>query len=198
MTGLAELAETYKNSELVEELGCAVVVAAAVLELAEFVECVNHLNGDAVVFLEVVQVGHLVAAEVVYDVLVGQEVLDLAAFLLVLLALVEDILSLLHVLLRSLVEAVDLRIQVSHKVRHVGLLEQLKLELSNVSGRRLVIELLEELQQREDEVTIEVGDEFWENGVFLCNVLGRVGLRGSILGHVAGDVGLEFCHDYRR
>jgi len=136
---------TYKNPELIEQLRGTVVVAAAVLELAKVVESVDHVVGNAVVLLEVVQVGNLVAAEVVDDILVGQEILDLAALLLELFPLVQGFLPLLNVFLRSLVEAVDLSVQVADKVGHVGVLQQLKLEPRNVAVGRLILGLLDEL-----------------------------------------------------
>jgi hypothetical protein len=186
--------ETYENAELVEQLGGAVVVTAAVLELAEVVECVDHLACDAVVLLEVVQIGHLVAAEVVHDLLVGQEILDLAALLLEFLPLGQGVLPLLHILLRSLAQAVDLSVQVSHEVGHVCLLEELELEPCDVGGGRVVLKLLQELQQREDQVTVQVGDEFGQDAVLLCDIPGRLRLGGSSVGHVAGSGGLEVGH----
>jgi hypothetical protein len=163
----------YENTELVEQLRCAVVVTAAVLELSKFVQSIDHLRGHAVVLLEVDQVLDLVGAQVVDDFGVGQQVLDVGALVLQLLTLLENLIALLGVLLRALVQVVDLGKQVADKVGHIGVLEQLKLELG-VLERRLVdiFLVLEELQQRKDEMAVEVGDQGGQDGLLLSSVGG--------------------------
>lgn len=125
------------------------------------------------VLLEVVQVLDFVGAQVVDDLGIGQQVLDLGALVLELLALLEDLIALLNVLLRALVQVVDLGEQVADEVGHVGVLEQLELELV-VLERGLVdiLLVLEELQQREDEMAVEVGDESGQNRLLLSSVGG--------------------------
>jgi hypothetical protein len=163
----------YENTELVEQLRGAVVVTAAVLELAEFVQSIDHFAGHAVVLLEVDQVLDLVGAQVVDDFGIGQEILDVGALVLQLLTLLKNLVALLGVLLRALVQVVDLGEQVADKVGHVGVLEQLKLELG-VLERRLVdiFLVLEELQQRENEMAVEVGDEGRQDRLLLSSVGG--------------------------
>lgn len=165
----------YQNAELVEQFRGAVVVSAAVLELAEFVKSVDHVDSHTVVFLEVVQVLDLVGAQVVDNVGIGQQVLDLGALVLQLLALLEHLVALVDVLVGALVQVVHLGVQVANKVGHVGVLEQLKLELGEL-GRRLVdiFLVLDELQQREDEMAVEVGDQSGQDRVLLSSV-GRGG-----------------------
>jgi hypothetical protein len=163
----------YENTELVEQLRGAVVVTAAVLELAEFVQSIDHFAGHAVVLLEVDQVLDLVGAQVVDDFGIGQEILDVGALVLQLLTLLKNLVALLGVLLRALVQVVDLGEQVADTVGHVGVLEQLKLELG-VLERRLVdiFLVLEELQQRENEMAVEVGDEGRQDRLLLSSVGG--------------------------
>jgi hypothetical protein len=161
----------YENTELVEQLRGAVVVAAAVLELAKLVQSIDHLRGDAVVLLQVDQVLDLVGAQVVDDFGIGKQILDVGALVLQLLALLEDVFALLSVLFRNLVQVVDLGEEVADKVGHVGVLEQLKLELG-VLKRRLVdiFLVLEELQQREDEMAVEVRDESRQDRLLLSSI----------------------------
>jgi hypothetical protein len=163
----------YENAELVEQFRGAVVITAAVLELAKLVQSIDHFRGDAVVLLEVDQVLDLVGAQVVDDLSIGEQVLDVGALVLQLLTLLEDLVALLGVLFRALVQVVDLGEQVADKVGHVGVLEQLELELG-VLERRLVdiFLVLEELQQREDEMAVEVGDESGQDGLLLSSVGG--------------------------
>ena len=163
----------YKNTELVKQLRGAVVVTAAVLELAELVQSIDHLRGHAVVLLEVNQVLDLVGAQVIDDFGIGQQVLDVGALVLQVLTLLENLVALLSVLFRDLVQVVDLGEEVANKVGHVGVLEQLKLELG-VLERRLVdiFLVLEELQQRENEMAVEVGDQSRQDRVLLSSVGG--------------------------
>jgi len=43
-------------------------------------------------------------------------------------------------------------------------------------------------------VTVQVGDEFGQDAVFLCHVLGGLRLGCAVFGHVAGSVWLKICH----
>ena len=117
-----------------------------------------------VVFLfEKLQVGNLVASEIVHDLVCRQELRDPAGLLLILLQLGDDLLPPLSILSRRLVQVLDLAVQVGGVVGHVGLLEQLVLGLGDLARLLLVLDVAilifqlvgRELQQREDQVAVE-------------------------------------------
>jgi len=160
-----------QNAVLVEEVRGATVVSARVLELAVLVQLVDHLRGHAVGVLEILQVGSLVSAQVVDDLTVTQQAQDLLGVLLELGALGEGLVALGVVLLRPLGEVIDGGIEVADEVAHVGLLEQGIFGLGDVVDA-LVLRglLLEEVEQGEDEVAVQVGDELGQQRVLLRDV----------------------------
>lgn len=139
------------------------------------------------VLLQVGQVCNLVAPEVVDNIGIRQKILDLGALLLVLLPLRQHLLALLDVFLRPLVQVVQLCEKVSNEVRHVGLLEKLELELSELRRWLLIFIacVFQKLNQRENEMPVEVGDELWQNAVLLRDVLWRLRLVCGIAKHFA-------------
>ena len=164
-----------QDTVLVEKLGGGRVVSARVLELAEVVELLDHGGGHAVVVLEVVHVALLVAAEIIDDFRIGKQVLQLLSLLLILLPLLQDLFPLLGVFLRALREVVQLSVQVANEVVHICLLEQRELEVRDVRGVLIFGRLLlEEVEEWEDEVAVEVGDEVGEDGLLFGDVCRRL------------------------
>lgn len=72
--------------------------------------------------LEELQVGNLVASESVDDLILGQEVADLGGGLLEVLQLLNNLLSLLVVLLGSILDTVELAVQSRDVIGHVCVL----------------------------------------------------------------------------
>lgn len=127
--------------------------------------------------LEVLQVGSLVGAKVVDDLAVSKKAKDLLGVLLELGALGQSLIALLVVLGGPLGEVVDGGVKVADEVTHVGLLEEGIFGLGDVVDA-LVLGglLLKEVEQRKDEVAVQVGDELGQQRVLLR------------------DVGLVVCH----
>lgn len=175
---------TYQNPEAVEKLGGMGVDAARVLELAKLEQLVDHFHVDTVALLEVGQVLLLVAPQVCDDVLVIQQAADLARGVLELVALLQHFLALLLVLVRHVGEAVDLLVQLANKVGHVGGLEQLEQQLL-LLGRLLGLFIAREVEERVDEVAVEMGHELGEQRVLfgdVCAGCRRVGHGGRLSG----------------
>ena len=105
------------------------VDTAAVLELAELVQLVYHVDLNTVALLQVCQILDLVAPQVGNHILVVQKSADFACLLLQLVAPLQDLIALLLVLVGHVVEAVDFLVQLAHKVGHVGGLEELEEQL---------------------------------------------------------------------
>lgn len=161
-----------QNAVLVEQVGGAAVVTARVLELAVLVELLHHLRGHTVGVLEVLQVGGLVGAQVVDDLRIAEQVQDLLGVLLELGALCEGVVALGLVLLGRLLEVVDLGIEATDEVVHVGLLEQRIFGLGDVVDALVFGSLfLEEVEQGKDEVTVQVRDELGQQRVLLGDFL---------------------------
>lgn len=122
----------------------------------------------SVLVLEKLQVGHLVAAEAVDDLILGQEVGNRSRGLLVLLQLGDDLLALLDVLGGGVLDAVELAVHVGDVVGHVGVLEQLDLarqDLVEHLGVALLVGLVAlELDQREQQVSAQVGRQVGHDG----------------------------------
>ncbi len=87
--------------------------------LQEVVEWQSYL----VFLLEELQIGHLVAAQVVHDVVALQQLDNGARLLLQLLQLRKDLLFLVSELGGRLLEALELAVEVRDVVGHVGLFE---------------------------------------------------------------------------
>jgi hypothetical protein len=170
---------TYQNAESVQQLSSVGVDTAAVLEAAELVELVDHLDCDAVRILQVLQVLHLVRAQVGDDILIVQQAGDLARFLLQLVASLDDFLALLCVLGGHVVEVVHVLVELPHEVGHVGGLEQLQQHLLLLE-RLFGILVCGEVEQRVDEMAVEVGHQLGEEAV----LLGDVAAVGRCVGHV--------------
>ena len=160
---------SYQDAESVQQLGGVWVDSAAVLEAAKLVELVDHLDRDAVRVLEVCQVLHLVGAQVGDDILVVQQPRDLARLLLQLVASLQHLVALRLVLLGHVVEAVHVLVQRAHKVGHVRRLEQLQQQLLLVQ-RLLGILVGAEVEQRVDQVAVEVGHQLGKQAVLLGDV----------------------------
>lgn len=159
----------YQDPEAIEQLSSMRVDATAVLERAKLVQLVHHLNGHAVVLLQVRQVLNLVAPQVCDHVLVVQQRRNLARVLFQLVPSLQHLVALLLVLVGHLVEVVDLLVQLAHEVGHVGRLEQLEEELLLVE-RLFAILVAGKVEQRVDEVAVEVGHELREQVVLLGDV----------------------------
>jgi hypothetical protein len=172
--------QTYQDPEPVQQLSGMGVDTARVLELSVLQQLVDHVHLDAVALLQVGQVLDLVAPQVGDDVLVIQKPADLARGLLQLVALQEDLVALLLVLVGHVVEAVDFLVQLADKVGHVGGLEQLEEELLLLDGL-LGLFVAGEVEERVDEMAVEVGHELGEQRVLLgdggaiCRGVGHVG-----------------------
>lgn len=165
-----------EDTELVQQLSGIAVATAAVLEATIVEKAVDHVGGDTVLLLEELQVGDLVAAQVADDILILQQLGDLGALLLVVLQLGEDLLSLLDELVGDGVGVVNFLPQVGHIVGHVGVLQQLVLGADHL----LVIFLGAgaELEKREDQMAVEVGDQLRQQVILVGDLfsgLGRVG-----------------------
>lgn len=142
------------------------VHSAAVLELSKLVQLLDHLHLDAVALLQVGQILDLVAAQVGDHILVVEQPADLAGLLLQLVAALQDLVALLLVLVGHVVEAVDFLVQLTHEVGHVGRLEQLEQQLLLVE-RLVGIVVAGEVEQRVDEMSVEVGHELGQEAVLL-------------------------------
>jgi hypothetical protein len=173
--------QTYQHAEAVEQLSGMRVDATAVLELAKLVQLVHHLDRHAVRVLEVGQVLHLVAAQVSHDALVVQQARDFARLGLELVAPLQDLVALLLVLVGHVGQAVDLLVQLAHKVRHVGRLEQLQ-QQPLLLDRLLGIVISDEVDQRVDEVPVEVRHELGQEAVLLGDVAARRGVGHDVSG----------------
>lgn len=101
----------------------------------------NHRKTYVVFPLEELQVGHLVAAQVVDDIVPLQQLDDLAGLLLVLLQLAEDLLLLVGKLGGGLLEALELAVEVGDVVGHVCLFEQGVLGLCDLAGLGLILDV---------------------------------------------------------
>jgi len=161
--------ETYQNAEAVEQLRGMWVDTARVLELAKLEQLVDHVQVDAVALLKVCQVLLLVAAQVGDDVLVVEQAADLAGGLLELVALLEDLVALGLELVGHVVEAVDLLVQLADEIRHVGGLEQFEQQLLLLDGLVGVF-IAGEVEERVDEMAVEVGHELGEQRVLLGDI----------------------------
>ena len=118
------------------------------------------------VVLQVSHVAVLVAAQIVDNLCVSKQALDLLCLLSVDLPSLESLLALFGVLGGRLVQVVELRVQVANIVGHVGLLEQRIFELGDVRNIFVLGALfLLEVEQREDEVAVQVRDEFGQQAV---------------------------------
>lgn len=120
-----------------------------------------------VLLLEELQVGNLVAAQVCDDVFPPQQLLDLACGVLELLQGLDDLLPLVGVLFWWVLQALEVAVEVGDVVGHVGLpqqlvggLEQLP-RLGLVLGHAILVLQLAaaELEEGEDQVPVELGDE---------------------------------------
>lgn len=169
---------THQHAEAVQQLGSVRVDAAAVLELAKLVQAVDVVEGDAVALLEVLQVLRLVGAQVGHDVLVVEQLGDLGGRGLELVALAQDLLALLCELGGHLVEPVDVLVQLAHKVGHVGRAQQRQQQLL-LLGRLLGVLVGGEVEQREQQMAVEVGHELWQQAV----LLGDGAACGRCVGH---------------
>ena len=115
-----------------------------------------------VLLLEELQVGDLVTAQVVDNLLALQQVGDLARLLLELLQAAQDVLALLVELGRGFVQALQVGLELADEVNHVGRLEQLVLGLGDLERLGVIVLgdlALGEVQQREDQVAVEVAHE---------------------------------------
>lgn len=142
------------------------VDTAAVLERTKLVELIHHLQGDAMCVLQVCQILHLVGPQICDDVLVVQQPRDLARLLLQLIASLQDLVAFLLVLLGHVVEAVHFLVELAHEVGHVGGLEKLEEHLLLLHGL-FGIFVGGEVEQRVDQVPVEVGHELGEEAVLL-------------------------------
>ena len=136
---------------------------------------------DLVLLLQELQVGNLVGAEVVDDVVALEELGDLGGLLLVLFELVEDLLATLGVLGGGLLEALELAVEVGDVVGHVGLLEEGVLggeDLASLVGLIFLEAAGVELEEGEDHVAVEVGSELEDEVI--------VGGRGVAVGGGGG------------
>ena len=136
------------------------------------------------VLLQVLQVGNLVGAKVGDNVLPAQKLGDLCSLLLELIQALQNLLSLLGELLWCLLDVVDLGVQAGDVIGHVGGLQQLKLGLGHVHAVLLIL-IGDKLQQWEDQMSVEVLDELWQQVVLLCDLLWSLGLGGAVrvVGH---------------
>lgn len=173
---------THQHAEAVQQLGGVGVDAAAVLELAKLVQAVDVVEGDAVAVLEVLQVLGLVGAQVGDDALVVEQLGDLGGGGLELVALAEDLLALLGELGGHVVEAVDVLVQLAHEVGHVGGAQQGE-QQALLLGRLLGVLVAGEVEQREQQMAVEVGHEARQQAV----LLGDGAARGRCVGHGCGS-----------
>ncbi len=140
-----------------------------------------------VLLLEELQIGHLVAAQVVDDVVALQQLDDGARLLLQLLQLGEDLLLFVGILGGRLLEALELAVEVGDVVGHVGLFEEGVLGLCDLAGLGLVLDVARllvnelpgvEFEQGKDHVAVEVRDEL-EHEVVLGDIAAAVGRCGG-------------------
>lgn len=184
--------QTHQHAEAVQQLGGMRVDAAAVLELAKLVQAVDVVEGDAVAVLEVLQVLRLVGAQVGHDVLVVQQLRDLGGGGLELVALAQDLLALGSEVGGRLVEAVDLLVQLAHKVGHVGRAQQGQQQLL-LLGRLLGVLVAGEVEQREQQVAVEVGHEPGQQTVLLGHIAAACRCVGHSCGEGAECAGVRAC-----
>lgn len=156
----------YQDAEAVQQLGGVGVDAAAVLELAKLVQAVHVVEGDAVAVLEVLQILGLVGAQVGDDGLVVEQLRDAGGGGLELVALAQDLLALGGEVGGHLVEPVDVLVQLADKVGHVGGAQQGQQQLL-LLGRLLGIVVAGEVEQREQQVAVEVGHQLRQQAVLL-------------------------------
>lgn len=173
---------THQDAEAVQQFSRVRVGAAAVLELAELVQAVHVVEGDAVAVLQVLQVLGLVGAQVGDDVLVVQQLGDLGGRGLELVALAQDLLALGGELGGDLVEVVHVLVQLAHEVGHVGRAQQRQQQLL-LLGRLLGVLVAVEIEQREQQMAVEVGHQLRQQAV----LLGDGAARGRGVCH--GDIG---------
>lgn len=120
--------------------------------------------------LQELQVGHLVAAQVAYNVLVPQEIPQLARLFLELLELGNHLLPGLGKLGGRGIQILNLAVQVGHVVGHVGLLEQLVLGLGDLlrlllifAAALLIFQLCRrKLEEGENKVSVEAENQLRE------------------------------------
>jgi hypothetical protein len=160
---------TYQNAESVQQLSSVRVDTTAVLEATKLVELVHHLDCDAVCVFQICQILHLVRSQVGDHILVVQKPRDLARLLFQLVASLQHLVALLLVLLRHVVEVVDVLVELAYEVGHVGGLEQLQEHLLLLDGL-LGIFVGGEVEERVDQVPVEIGHELGEEAVLLGDV----------------------------
>ena len=146
-----------QDAELVEQVRGVGVVAAVVLEAAVGVQHVDHGARHAVLLLQELQVGHLVAAQVRHNALVVQQRVDPARLLGEVLQLRQHLLAFAVELLGHVVAVVDLLPQVGDIVGHVGRLEQRILGLEDPL-RALFLLAGEEFEEGEYQMAVKVGN----------------------------------------
>jgi hypothetical protein len=161
--------ETHQDAEPVQQLSGMWVDTAAVLEAAKLVQLVHHLDCDAVRVLEIGLVLLLVGAQVGDDILVVQQPRDLARLGLELVASLQHLVALRLVLVGHVVQVVHVLVQLAHKVGHVGGLEQLQQQLLLLE-RLFGILVGGEVEQRVDEVAVEVGHELGQEAVLFGDI----------------------------
>lgn len=122
------------------------------------------------VLLQELQVGNLVTPQVCDDVLPLQQLRDLAGAVLVCFQGLDDLLPLVGKFFGWVLQVLQVTVQVGDVIRHVGLLQQLVLGLEKLARLGLVLGAAifvfqlgaAELEEREDEVAVELGDQLGE------------------------------------
>ena len=145
------------------------VYTARVLELAKLEQLVDHVHVNTMALLQVCQVLLLVTPQVCDDVLVVEQAADLAGRLVELVALLQDLVALGLELVGHVVEAVDFLVQLSDEIRHVGGLEEFEEELLLLDGL-VGFFIAGEVEERVDEMTVEVGHKLGEERVLFGDV----------------------------
>ena len=140
-----------------------------VLKLTKLQQLVDHVHLNAVALLQVCQVLLLVTPEVRDNVLVVEQSANLAGRLLKLVALLQHSLALLFELVRHIVEAVDFLMQLSDEIRHVCGLEKFEEQLL-LLGCLVGFFIAGEVEERVDEVAVEVGHKLGEERILLGDV----------------------------
>ena len=130
--------------------------------------------------LKVGQVLDLVTAQVGDDILVVEQGADLARLLLKMVAALQDLVALGLELVGHVGEAVDVLVQLTHKVGHVGALQQVQQQRLLLYGLVGLL-ITGEVEQRVDKVTVEVGHELGQEAVLLGD--------GDGVGHVGSGGG---------
>ena len=173
--------ETYQDTVTREQVSSIAVETAAVLELGLLVQLLDHLHSDAVLLLEECQVLLLVAAQAAQHGLVAEKLHELAGGLLELGQALLLLVLLLEVLVGDVVEVVDVLGELADVAGHVGGLEELEQHLLLVDGLLLVLSGRREVEQRVEQVAVEVRHHLRQEAVLVGD-----GLAAGLCGRHAG------------